>query len=130
RKWIAILARRATKTRRNGPLAKLSHRLFLETFWRLAVPGGNGARRRMWHKSFAMLSKGARQCPERAPPTQRKHMENASETRTTKPQRKLGHMLAIFKDLFAKLSPPLWLTIREVKNTPAGDEPLIVNGQI
>jgi len=76
------------------------------------------------------IAKAPRQCPERAPPTQRKHMENASETRTTKPQRKLGHMLAIFKDLFAKLSPPLWLTIRKVKNTPAGDEPLIVNGHI
>jgi len=47
-------------------------------------------------------------------------MENASETRTTKPQRKLGHMLAIFKDLFAKLSSPLWLTIREVKKYAGG----------
>jgi len=46
-------------------------------------------------------------------------MENASETRTTKPQRKLGHMLAIFKDLFAELSPP-WLTIREVKKYAGG----------
>jgi len=36
-------------------------------------------------------------------------------------------MLAIFKDLFAKLSPPLWLTIREVKKYAGGDEPLIVN---
>jgi hypothetical protein len=66
------------------------------------------------------ITKAPRQCPERAPPTQRKHLENASETRTTKPQRKLGHMLAIFKDLFAKLSSPLWLTIREVKKYAGG----------
>jgi len=64
--------------------------------------------------------KGAPAMPRTRAPYARKHMENASETRTTKPQRKLGHMLAIFKDLFAKLSPPLWLTIREVKKYAGG----------
>jgi hypothetical protein len=52
---------------------------------------------------------------ERAPPAQGKHMENASEIRTPKSQRKLGHMLAIFNDLFGEYSPSLGLTIRKLK---------------
>jgi hypothetical protein len=42
-------------------------------------------------------------------------MENASEIRTPKSQRKLGHMLAIFNDLFGEYSPSLGLTIRKLK---------------
>ena len=44
--------------------------------------------------------KGPRASLRAQAPTQRKHMEIASEIRITKSPRKLGHMHAIFDDLF------------------------------